>query len=539
MINLRNISLAYGKKKLFNGISQVIGPRDRIALVGSNGSGKSTLVQVLMKAVEVDEGEIEKPEQVTIGYLPQDGIAVSGKTLYEEAEAAFGDLLSLREQIEEAEERMADMDTASEEFYDLVDLIGGWEQQLEEHEPEKMKSRISRILSGMGFLENDLNRDAGEFSGGWQMRIAFAKLLLQSPSLIILDEPTNHLDVVSQHWVEQYLKHYQGALVIISHDRAFLDVVTDRTLELKLGKMNSYKGNYSFYEKESLARKEQLRKAYDNQRKEIQRQKDFINRFRSNVKKASMVQSRIKALEKMELVEREPEEKKIYLRFPPSPPASNRVVTIEGLCKSYDENVIFDGLDLRIEKGERMAIVGVNGAGKSTLARILAGVEPHQEGEIKLGINTVIGYFAQQQAEELDPANTVLQEVEAVVEEGSGANARGALGALLFSGDDVFKSTKVLSGGERNRVALAKLLMRPCNCLILDEPTNHLDIQSKEVLQKAINEFEGSVIIVSHDRFFLDGIVDNVLEVSREGTRMLNGNVTEYVARMEKEKKRR
>ena len=315
--------------------------------------------------------------------------------------------------------------------------------------------------------------------------------------------------------------------------------MTDRTLELKLGKMNSYKGNYSFYEKESLARKEQLRKAYDNQRKEIQRQKDFINRFRSNVKKASMVQSRIKALEKMELVEREPEERKIYLRFPPSPPASNRVVTIEGLCKSYDENVIFDGLDLRIEKGERMAIVGVNGAGKSTLARILAGVEPHQEGEIKLGINTVIGYFAQQQAEELDPANTVLQEVEAVVEEGSGANARGALGALLFSGDDVFKSTKVLSGGERNRVALAKLLMRPCNCLILDEPTNHLDIQSKEVLQKAINEFEGSVIIVSHDRFFLDGIVDNVLEVSREGTRMLNGNVTEYVARMEKEKKRR
>lgn len=539
MINLRNISLAYGKKKLFEGISQVIGPRDRIALVGSNGSGKSTLVQVLMKAVEVDEGEIEKPKQVTIGYLPQDGIAVSGKTLYEEAESAFGNLLSLREQIEEAEERMADMDTASEEFYDLVDLIGGWEQQLEEHEPEKMKSRISRILSGMGFLENDMERDTGEFSGGWQMRIAFAKLLLQSPSLIILDEPTNHLDVISQHWVEQYLKHYQGALVIISHDRAFLDVVTDRTLELKLGKMNSYKGNYSFYEKERLARKEQLRKAYDNQRKEIQRQKDFINRFRSNVKKASMVQSRIKALEKLTLVEKEPEEKKIYLRFPPSPPASNRVITIENLRKSYDENLIFDGLDLRIEKGERMAIVGVNGAGKSTLARILAGVESYQEGEIQVGINTVIGYFAQQQAEELDPANTVLQEVEAVVEEGSGANPRGALGALLFSGDDAFKSTKVLSGGERNRVALAKLLMRPCNCLILDEPTNHLDILSKEVLQKAINEFEGSVIIVSHDRFFLDGIVNNVLEVSREGTRILNCNVTEYVARMEAENKRR
>ena len=533
MINLRNLSLAYGKKVLFDGISGVIGPRDRIALVGSNGSGKSTLIHLLMEEVEADGGEIEKPQHVSMGYLPQDGISVSGQSLYKEAESAFGDVIELRRQLEEAEERMADMDTASEEYYDLVDLMGGWEQQLEQHEPEKMKSRISRILMGMGFAEDDFERDTGEFSGGWQMRIAFAKLLLQAPSLIILDEPTNHLDVISQYWVEQYLKHYQGALVVISHDRAFLDVVTDRTLELKLGKMNSYKGNYSFYEKESLARKEQLRKAYDNQGKEIQRQKDFINRFRSNVKKASMVQSRIKALEKMELIEKEPEEKKIYLRFPPSPPASNRVITINNLHKSYDENVVFEGLDLRIEKGDRMAIVGVNGAGKSTLARIMAGVEPYQEGQIEQGINTEIGYFAQQQAEELDPTNNVLQEVEAVVDEGSDANPRGALGALLFSGDDAFKKTTVLSGGERNRVALAKLLMRPCNCLILDEPTNHLDVRSKEVLQEAINRFHGTVIIVSHDRHFLDGIVDKVLEVSPGSTRMLNCNVTEYVEQLE------
>jgi ATP-binding cassette subfamily F protein 3 len=535
MINLRNISLAYGKKKLFDGISQVIGPRDRIALVGSNGSGKSTLIRLLTHEAEADDGEIEKPEHVTMGHLPQDGISVSGKSMYKEAESAFGNVIALREQLDEAEERMADMDTASEEYYDLVDLMGDWELQLEQNEPEKMKSRISRILMGMGFAEEDFERDTGEFSGGWQMRIAFAKLLLQGPSLIILDEPTNHLDVVSQHWVEQYLKHYQGALVVISHDRAFLDVVTDRTLELKLGKMNSYKGNYSFYEKESQARKAQLRKAYDNQRKEIQRQKDFINRFRSNVKKASMVQSRIKALDKMELIEKEPEEKKIYLRFPPSPPGSNRVLTIENLGKAYGENVIFDGLDLRIEKGDRMAIVGVNGAGKSTLARIMAGEEPYQEGKIDLGINTVIGYFAQQQAEELDPANNVLQEVEAVTDDRSDANPRGALGALLFSGDDAFKNTKVLSGGERNRVALAKLLMRPCNCLILDEPTNHLDIRSKEVLQQAINQFDGTVIIVSHDRFFLDGIVDKVLEVSPGETRLLNCNVTEYVERLEAE----
>ena len=367
------------------------------------------------------------------------------------------------------------------------------------------------------------------------MRIAFAKLLLQSPSLIILDEPTNHLDVVSQHWVEQYLKHYQGALVIISHDRAFLDEVTDRTLELKLGNLNSYKGNYSFYERESAERKARERKAYDNQQKEIQRQKDFINRFRSNVKKASMVQSRIKALAKIERIEIERDEKNIFLRFPPSPPASNKVISVTNLWKAYDTIKIFEGLDLNINKGDRIAVVGVNGAGKSTLARILAGVEPYQDGEIETGINTVIGYFAQQQAEELDPDKNVLQEVESVAEGNSAANPRGALGALLFSGDDVFKKTTVLSGGERNRVALAKLLMRPCNCLILDEPTNHLDIQSKVVLQEAINLFDGTVIIVSHDRSFMDGIVEKVLEVSPGGTRMLNCNVTEYIDRLQAE----
>jgi ATP-binding cassette subfamily F protein 3 len=535
MIIVRNISLAYGKKTLFNNISQVIGPRDRIALVGSNGSGKSTFIRMLMDEVEIDAGEIDKQSHVTIGYLPQDGVEFAGKSLYNEVESAFQNVLELRKQLEEAEERMADMDTSTEEFYDLVDLMGGWEQQLEEHEPEKMKSKIGKILMGLGFSQDDSDRKTDEFSGGWQMRMAFAKLLLQSPSLIILDEPTNHLDVVSQHWVEQYLKHYQGALVIISHDRAFLDEVTDRTLELKLGNLNSYKGNYSFYEQESMERKARERKAYDNQQKEIQRQKDFINRFRSNVKKASMVQSRIKALAKIERIEIERDEKNIFLRFPPSPPASNKVISVTNLWKAYDEIKIFEGLDLNINKGDRIAVVGVNGAGKSTLARILAGVEPYQEGEIETGINTVIGYFAQQQAEELDPDKNVLQEVESVAEGNSAANPRGALGALLFSGDDVFKKTTVLSGGERNRVALAKLLMRPCNCLILDEPTNHLDIQSKVVLQEAINLFEGTVIIVSHDRSFMDGIVEKVLEVSPEGTRMLNCNVTEYIDRLQAE----
>ena len=364
-----------------------------------------------------------------------------GKTLYAEAESAFGNILELQEKIEKADAALLEMDTEAEEYYELIDTIGEWEQQLEEFEPQKMKSRIERILMGMGFKQSDFERDTGEFSGGWQMRIALAKLLLQNPSLIILDEPTNHLDIVSQHWVEQYLKHYQGALIVISHDRAFLDEVTNRTLELKLGNLNSYKGNYSFYVKESEKKLEVLRKAYKNQQKEIREIKDWINRFRSNVKKASMVQSRIKQLEKMELITIPRDEKKIFFRFPEPPPASSKVITIKNLHKAYGDNVIFDGLDLRIDKGDRIAVVGVNGAGKSTLARIMAGTEPYQDGEIEKGLNTVISYFAQSQADELNPANTVLQEVENAAINNQDANPRAALGALLFSGDEALKKT--------------------------------------------------------------------------------------------------
>lgn len=535
MITINQVSHNYGKKTLYNGINCVIGVRDRIALVGSNGSGKTTLLRMLMGDIEADAGSFDKADYVNIGYLPQDGISVSGRTLYAEAESAFGNILELQEKIDQADAEILEMDTSSEEYYDLIDAMGEWEQQLEEFEPQKMKSRIERILTGMGFSLDDMQRDTGEFSGGWQMRIALAKLLLQNPSLIILDEPTNHLDIVSQHWVEQYLKHYQGALIVISHDRAFLDEVTNRTLELKLGNLNSYKGNYSFYLEESQKKLEVLRKAYNNQQREIRETKDFINKFRSNVKKASLVQSRIKQLEKMELIVIPREEKKIFFRFPEPPPASAKVLTIKGLHKAYGDNVIFNGMDLRIDKGDRIAIVGVNGAGKSTLARILADQEPYQAGEIEKGLNTVISYFAQSQAEELNPANTVLQEVETAAIGNKETNPRAALGALLFSGDEALKKNEVLSGGEKNRVALAKMLMKPGNCLILDEPTNHLDIKSKEVLQDAINAFEGTVLLVSHDRSFLDGVVNKVLEVSPGKTRMLTCNVSEYIERMERE----
>ncbi|MCH8475642.1 MAG: ATP-binding cassette domain-containing protein [Opitutales bacterium] len=536
MIFLRNLSLRYGKNLLYNDISAAIHAHDRIGLVGSNGSGKSTFLKVLMGETETDSGTIEKPDYFTVGYLPQDGIQSGGKTLFDEAQSAFGDALELQKKIDAAGDQMATMDTSTEAFYDLVDQMELWEKQLEEHEPRKMRSRIERILLGLGFSLEDLERNTAEFSGGWQMRIALAKLLLQAPSLLLLDEPTNHLDIVTQTWVEDYLKHYQGALVVISHDRAFLDEVTTRTMELKLGRLATYKGNYSFYEKEREARRVQNKRAYDNQKKEIGRMKDFINRFRSNVKKASLVQSRIKALEKMELITLEPEEKKMYFRFPPPPPGSARVITLENMHKSFGDLHLFQGLDLRIEPGDRIAVVGVNGAGKSTLARILAGVEPIDQGERQVGINTVIGYFAQQQAEELNPRLTVQQEVEQAVEDPAEANPRAVLGALLFSGEDANKKVEVLSGGERNRVALAKMLMRPANCIILDEPTNHLDLRSKEVLQDAINTFDGSVILVSHDRAFLDGVVNKVLEVSPSGTRMLTCNVTEYIQRLEAER---
>ncbi|MGJ8651592.1 MAG: ABC-F family ATP-binding cassette domain-containing protein [Opitutaceae bacterium] len=535
MITINQVSHNFGKKVLFNKINCVINAHDRIALVGSNGSGKTTLLRMLMDELEPDGGSIDRPEYASVGYLPQDGIAVSGQTLFSEAESAFGDMLSLQKKIEQADEQLVEMDTEAPEYYDLIDTIGDWEQQLEDHEPSKMKSRIERILIGMGFKQTDFDRDTGEFSGGWQMRIALAKLLLQNPSLIILDEPTNHLDIVSQHWVEQYLKHYQGALIVISHDRAFLDEVTNRTVELKLGGLTSFKGNYSYYVTESDKRLETLRKAYANQQKEIKEVKDWINRFRSNVKKASMVQSRIKTLEKMELIKIPRDEKKMFFRFPKAPPASAKVINITGLKKAYGDNIIFDGLDLRIDKGDRIAVVGVNGAGKSTLARIMAGTEPYQGGTVEQGLNTVLGYFAQSQADELDPENTVLEEVEKASIGNDDANPRGALGALLFSGDEALKKTKVLSGGEKNRVALAKMLMHPANCMVLDEPTNHLDIKSKEVLQEAINLYEGTVILVSHDRAFLDGVVNKVLEVSPGSTRMLTCNVSEYIERLERE----
>ncbi|MGF1452880.1 MAG: ABC-F family ATP-binding cassette domain-containing protein [Opitutales bacterium] len=535
MITLQDVKLSFGTKIIFNEISATINPRDRIGLVGVNGSGKSTLFKVLLGEQEPDEGRVEKPNWVSLGYLPQDGISAKGRSLYEEVAASFGNVKELQEKIEEAEAQMYEFDPDAPEYYELIDRIGEMEQKLEDQEPQKMRSKIERVLQGLGFYHSDMDRDTGEFSGGWQMRIALAKLLLSEPSLLLLDEPTNHLDIVSQNWLEKYLQNYQGALMVISHDKAFLNTICNRTFELKFGNLGSFGGNFDFYAKQKAEQIETQRKKRAEQEKEIKRQKEFIQNNSKRVTKAGAVQSRIKQLDKMELIEVEREEKKIHFRFPPPPPGSQKVVELTNLHKAYGEQVIFNGLDLRIDRGERIAVVGVNGAGKSTLARILAGTEPFQDGDREVGPNTVVGYFAQHQAEELDPALTVLEEVEKDADVNENANPKAILGALLFRKEEQNKKVEVLSGGERNRVALAKMLMRPANFIILDEPTNHLDIRSKEVLQDAIKDFDGTMVLVSHDRDFLDPVITKVLEVSPSGSRMLTCNVSEYIARIEEE----
>ena len=538
MLTLDKVFLQYGSKVLFRDIDALINSKDRIAVVGANGTGKSTLIKIINSEISPERGKIIKDKYTTIGYLPQDGLHAHGKTLYHEVESAYDEILNLQNKIDQTNEKLDYMDPSEQEYYDLLDSIGEWENRLEDLDFKRMKSNIERILLGLGFEMNDMQRDTGEFSGGWQMRIALAKLLLKKPNILLLDEPTNHLDINSQRWMESYLRNYQGALLIISHDKAFLDSVTNRTFHLSMGELDIYSGNYSFFEKERIRRIESQRKAYQQQQREIKAQKEWIGRFSSVASKASQVQSRIKAIEKINLLQKPIEEKGIYFRFPSPPPSSQTVVTLEKLSKSYGDLKIFENLHFRIDKGDRVAVVGVNGAGKSTLARIIAGNESFQVGDRKLGVNTIMAYFAQHQADELDISKTALQEVESMIElqdQDGIQKVRSILGAMLFRGEEVHKKVGVLSGGERCRVALGKMLLQKANTIILDEPTNHLDIGSKQVLQDAIKAYQGTTIIVSHDRDFLDPIVNKVLEVRYDGTRVILGNISDYLQKIDEE----
>jgi ATP-binding cassette, subfamily F, member 3 len=535
MISATGISLSFGGRDLFKDIGFRIGPHDRIGLVGSNGAGKSTLLRILIGENSPDKGEIARAKYVTVGYLPQEGMHVEGRSLYAEVETAFGDVLNAQQRLEEIHERMAVVPHETEEFTELLELYGELQHKLEDSDAFRMKAKIEKVLLGLGFTVDDMDRQTSEFSGGWQMRIALAKLLLIQPSLLLLDEPTNHLDLDSLQWLEEYLRSYEGAIILVSHDRRFLDNMTTKTYELSLAHLTEYSGNFGYYVKEKEERKQLTLAAYRNQQQQIKQTEQFIERFRYKATKARQVQSRIKQLEKIELVEIEDEEGGIRFSFPPSPPAGRVVMELKGLHKSYGSNRIFAGLDFDIDRGDRIAFVGVNGAGKSTLSKIIADVEPFEAGERKVGHNVIISYFAQHQADELNPQKDVLGTVDEVAAGEIRKSLRKLLGCFLFSGDDVFKKVGVLSGGEKSRLALAKMLLQPCNLIIMDEPTNHLDMRSKAVMQQALKDFEGSYVIVSHDRDFLDPIVNKVVEFRKGRVRTYPGNVSDYLYAKQKE----
>ncbi len=539
MISLNNISMRYGAKVLFDEVSLRISGKDRVSLVGSNGAGKSTMLKVIAGHIRPDEGEVAISKHTTVGYLPQEGIQFTGLTLYEEIYSSAGDINKIQDEMRQIEIEMEETeDTATDEFMDLVNEYGELQERFQMLDGFKLKSKIEKILIGLGFFEKDFDRMTGEFSGGWQMRIALAKLLLSNPSILLLDEPTNHLDIESLIWVENYLKSYQGAIVMVSHDRSFLDNITDRTVEISLGNVTEYSGNYSFYIKEKEIRKQLLENQYDNQQSYLRQQEKFIERFRYKATKSRQVQSRIKLLDKMDLVELEDEESSVNFRFPPATHSGKVAIEITNLTKSYDGKInVLEDIDLMISKGEKIVLFGVNGAGKSTLTRIIAGHETYNSGEVKPGHLVERKFYAQNQAEALNPELTVLQTMEQSAFGEVLKNLRTILGSFLFRGDDVFKKVSVLSGGEKSRLALAKMLIEPSNFLILDEPTNHLDMRSKEVLMNALQKYNGTVLIVSHDREFIDGIVDKVIEVKNKKIRTYIGNATDYIRAKDQEAK--
>jgi ATP-binding cassette subfamily F protein 3 len=533
VISLNNISKHYGGDWLFHRATLRIGDNERIAIVGPNGAGKSTIMKIIVGLVEADEGDIAQSRTNTVGYLPQDGVHHVGKTLFEEASTAFEDILALHDRVDglSAEISQLSNEVAPDDRRLLVkiDELGEVQHLLEHREGYNIQTRVAQVLAGLGFRERDFGRQTAEFSGGWQMRIALAKLLLREPTILLLDEPTNHLDIESLEWLEQYLMEYEHSLVLISHDRRFLDTLVNRTIEISMGKLTEYSGNFSYYIDEKVLRMEQLRAEYENQQQHIKQTQRFIERFRYKNTKARQVQSRVKMLEKMELIELEDEEGGISFDFPEPPQPGRILMELRGIHKNYGSLQVFDGLEMTIERGDRIAFLGVNGIGKSTLARIIAGVEDFQGGERTPGHNCSIAYYAQNQAEELDAGKTVLQTLDDIAAGEVRKRLRTLLGCFMFSGDAVDKKVAVLSGGEKSRLALAKMLLTPSNFLILDEPTNHLDMRSKAVLQDALSRFEGSYIIVSHDRDFLEPLINKCVDFRDGHARETMGTVSDYL----------
>lgn len=536
MLQLEKISLALGDRDLLDEISTLINPGERIGLVGPNGAGKSTLLKIIMGIQEKDAGSIVLSNEETLGYLPQDGVDPDFElTVIEEVETAFSEIFDLEEEVNELQQKLAETDPESEEHERLLERYGLLQTKLEASGLYTLRSDVEKILMGLGFKESDFSRNTTEFSGGWLMRIALAKLLLKKPTYLLLDEPTNHLDIESLQWMENFLNSYEGAVIVVSHDRAFLDTITNRTLALRKGKMSDYSGNYSFYERKWEEERELLINAQKNQAKELKETEEFIERFRYKASKARQVQSRVKQLEKIDRIEVEDELANVSFSFPEPERSGQVVMRLESIKKSYGDNVVFDGLDYEIERGDKIAVVGPNGAGKSTMIRILAGIESIQGGERNEGHKVTTNYFAQHQAEDLDLKKDALEVMMSAGSNEKESRLRSILGSFLFRGDDVFKKVKVLSGGEKSRLALAKMLLSPANFLIFDEPTNHLDMSSKNILQQALQQYEGTCVIVSHDRAFLDPIVDKVLEVQTNRVRTYLGNVSYFLDKKKEE----
>jgi ATP-binding cassette subfamily F protein 3 len=537
MIQLSGAGKRFGHKLLFENADWLITPHDRIGLVGGNGTGKSTLMKVLAGMDTFDYGSLVVAKGTSAGYLPQDGLTLSGRSVFAECMSVFDDLRAMETELESLTHSMAELDHTSAEYDAVADRYHRVEHEFRTRDGYSIESEVGRVLMGLGFSKEDWPRLTDEFSGGWQMRLALAKLLLQQPNLLLLDEPTNHLDLEARNWLEEYLSNYPYAFVLISHDRYFLDVTVNKIAEIWNKRFWFYTGNYDKFLAQKTQRNEQLQAAYRNQRDRIEQLEVFINRFRYQATKAKQVQSRIKELEKIERIEVPPEEKTIHFSFPQPKPSGRIVAEFEGVAKSYPgknggtEKEVFRNVSFMIERGERIALVGVNGAGKSTLIKLLAGTEKVTRGEYRLGHNVEADYFAQDQYKELDPDARILDDLGDASPGSGETELRSLLGCFLFSDEDVFKKIGVLSGGERGRYALLRLLLHPANFLLLDEPTNHLDLRAKDVLLDALVKYTGTVVFVSHDRYFIDKLATRVFEVGEGKVEIFPGNYEDYLWR--------
>lgn len=530
MISIQNLSVEFNSTALFSGVNFVINKRDKIALVGKNGAGKSTMLKIIAGLQEPTGGVVAAQKDITIGYLPQQMILTDERSVVEEVRTVFGKLDEMKASLARMNTELAERtDYESESYAELIDRISNLSDLVQMEESENGEAELEKTLLGLGFVRSDFGRNTSEFSGGWRMRIELAKLLLMRPDVLLLDEPTNHLDIESIQWLETFLKQKANVVVLVSHDRAFIDNVTNRTLEISCGKVYDYQVNYSKYVVLHQERIEQQMRAYENQQKQIQQTERFIERFRYKATKSVQVQSRIKQLEKIEEIEvDEVDNSRLNLKFPPAPRSGDYPVICEGVAKKYGDHTVFSNVDLTIKRGEKVAFVGKNGEGKSTLVKCIMNEIPY-DGNLKIGHNVKIGYFAQNQASLLDGEITVFDTIDQVAVGDIRTKIRDILGAFMFGGEASDKKVKVLSGGEKTRLAMIRLLLEPVNLLILDEPTNHLDMKTKDVLKQAIADFDGTVIVVSHDRDFLDGLVEKVYEFGGGKVREHLGGIYDFL----------